>query len=124
MKWVLLAIWALMLTGCIIIDGDHDWHKDDQWREQQIHNVKTMSRLELDSDRASVIEVLGDPDFSEALIHEDDHYYILYYRTHRMESDGETTKDETTPLVFQNDRLIGWGNNSMTKSVLSLVKTP
>ncbi|MEX2498222.1 MAG: DUF3192 domain-containing protein [Wenzhouxiangellaceae bacterium] len=23
--------------------------------------------------------------------------------------DGETTRDETTPLVFANDELIGWG---------------
>jgi hypothetical protein len=34
----------------------------------------------------------------------------LFYRTQRKHSDGETTRDETTPLVFRDNRLIGWGD--------------
>ena len=34
---------------------------------------------------------------------------VLFYRTNHKHSDGETTRDETTPLVFRNDQLVGWG---------------
>jgi len=33
----------------------------------------------------------------------------LFYRTRRTEADGETSRDETTPLVFKNNELVGWG---------------
>jgi hypothetical protein len=35
---------------------------------------------------------------------------VLFYRTHRRDGDGVTTKDECTPLVFKNGLLIGWGD--------------
>jgi hypothetical protein len=42
-------------------------------------------------------------------------YQVLYYRTHRTHSDGETTKDETTPLVFKDSALIGWGMDALAR---------
>nr|WP_238946885.1 DUF3192 domain-containing protein [Seongchinamella unica] len=33
---------------------------------------------------------------------------VLFYRTERNKSDGATSRDETTLLVFRNDRLAGW----------------
>ena len=58
---------------------------------------------------------LGAPDFSEAFQHNDDNYRVLYYRTQHRHSDGDTTIDETTPLVFKNDHLIGWGEDILMK---------
>ena len=34
---------------------------------------------------------------------------VLFYRTNHKHSDSGTTRDETTPLVFRNDQLAGWG---------------
>jgi len=34
----------------------------------------------------------------------DDEYRVLYYRTQRLHADGDTTKDETTPLIFKNEK--------------------
>jgi hypothetical protein len=70
----------------------------------------------LNDSRQSVVEQLGAPDFSEAFSKKDDSYRVLFYRTQHEHSDGETTKDETTPLVFKNDRLIGWGQDALLAS--------
>ena len=65
----------------------------------------------------AVREQLGNPEFSEAIRREDQDYQVLRYRTHHRHSDGETTEDETTPLVFEDGVLIGWGE-SVVSSIL------
>lgn len=111
-----LCLAAASLSGCIIVDGDHhDWHKGSWSKEQELNN-KNISELQLNSSREEVVSLLGQPAFSEALIRDEDHYYVLYYRTHRVKSDGETTKNETTPLVFVNDQLIGWGRKALNEN--------
>jgi hypothetical protein len=56
------------------------------------------------------MESLGLPADSEAFTDGDDEVRVLFYRTQRRHSDGDTTRDETTPLVFRNDLLVGWGD--------------
>lgn len=114
MKTVLVGIAAaLMMTGCIIVDHDGDWSDDNSWEKRQRNNSQMISQLTLDSERGQVIDTLGAPDFSEAFSRSGVEYYVLYYRTHRVDSDGETTKSETTPLVFKQGRLIGWGDAAL-----------
>ena len=36
-------------------------------------------------------------------------YELLSYYTDRYKSDGKLTKEEMTPLIFENGKLIGWG---------------
>ena len=105
---------AVSLTGCVVIGGDHDWD-DNGWASRQKENRLFINELALDVKRSYVVDKLGAPNFSEAFVKDSDEYRILYYRTQRRQSDGETTKDETTPLVFKNDRLIGWGEGTLEK---------
>ena len=121
MKIILNTLAAILLTvslsGCIVVGGgdwDNDRHAD--WREHQRENLSIINQLELNDSRQSVLEQLGAPDFSEAFSKKDDSYRVLFYRTQHQHSDGETTKDETTPLVFKNDRLIGWGQDALIAS--------
>ncbi|HET8817399.1 MAG TPA: DUF3192 domain-containing protein, partial [Pseudidiomarina sp.] len=58
---------------------------------------------------------LGTPNFSELWTVDGDKYRVLYYRTHRVDSDGETTKDECTPLVFVNGSLVGTGDLAVSR---------
>ncbi|PHS20036.1 MAG: hypothetical protein COA86_01745 [Kangiella sp.] len=102
-----------ILSGCIIVTG-HD-SKAESWKTTQTQNRSLISDLELQSDRASIIAKLGTPNFSDAFIKGEDNYRILYYRTQHNKSDGETTKDETTPLVIKNDKLVGWGDALLNK---------
>jgi outer membrane protein assembly factor BamE (lipoprotein component of BamABCDE complex) len=105
---------AFTLSGCVIVAGEHGWddrNNDSHWEKQQKDNLEMISNLELMVDRTSVVEKLGVPSLSDAFVKGDDHYRVLYYRTKHTKSDGETTKDETTPLVFKNNQLIGWGHD-------------
>lgn len=102
---VLLA--ASLLPGCVVIGGEHTWN--DDWMEEQRRNSERISQLDIGMQRMDVMDRLGSPNFSEAYTRDDDEYRVLFYRTQRRHSDGETTRDETTPLIFRNNVLIGWG---------------
>ncbi|HBO12182.1 MAG TPA: hypothetical protein DD491_05290, partial [Halieaceae bacterium] len=52
---------------------------------------------------------LGTPADSEAFTRDGEEFRVLFYRTRHRHSDGETSRDETTPVVFRNDELVGWG---------------
>ena len=98
------------LSGCVIVggDGDMDW---EDWRHEQRENQAVISDLELGIARELVVDRLGTPAFSEAFTEDGHEYRVLFYRTQHRHSDGETSKDETTPLVFQDEQLIGWGES-------------
>ncbi|MBA3989069.1 DUF3192 domain-containing protein [Aliidiomarina maris] len=87
------------------------------WQEREIFNRKYISRLELGERKESVLRLLGPPDISEA--HESDQgdILVLFYRTQHVRSDGMTTRDETTPLIFREDRLLAWGESAYTRHV-------
>ena len=55
------------------------------------------------------------PDFTEVFAGADGEYRILRYRTHRTTSDGDTTRDETTALVFLSGRLVGVGGAAVAR---------
>ena len=106
---LMLAFAAVpFLSGCIVIGGEHGWDSGD-WKDEQVRNARVISHLEMGAERMDVMDRLGSPNFSEAFQREQDEYRVLFYRTERRHSDGYTTRDETTPLVFRNDVLIGWG---------------
>ena len=103
---------AIFLSGCIVI-GDRDNH--EEWRVEQRENREIISELELGTSRDRILILMGAPAFSEAFSKNGDDYQVLYYRTQHRHSDGDTTKDETTPLVFKNDRLTGWGEEALAR---------
>lgn len=104
----LAALLLAALGGCISINGEHNWD-DSDWKKDQELNRKIISELVIGTERANVLNRMGTPNFSEAFVKDEQSYSVLFYRTHHFESDGSTTKKETTPLVFKEDKLIGWG---------------
>jgi len=108
LKLSIIGALLASLGGCISINGTHHWD-DKDWKDTQETNRKIISELVIGAERSTVSMRLGTPNFSEAFVKEGEEYSILFYRTHHSESDGETKKDETTPLIFKNDKLIGWG---------------
>ncbi|MDQ7049963.1 MAG: DUF3192 domain-containing protein [Enterobacterales bacterium] len=101
------------LSGCIVVGGD-SWRDDEHWKQRQSQNRETIAALELGATRQSIVSQLGAPDLSEAFSRGQDQFRVLYYRTSHKHSDGNTTKDETTPLIFKNDLLVGWGNEALS----------
>ncbi|GGD66995.1 DUF3192 domain-containing protein [Lacimicrobium alkaliphilum] len=82
------------------------------WRDREQYNKVQMGKLELGTSRQQIIELMGAPDISEAKQIQDQQIQIMFYRTQHMESDGITTMNECTPLLFENDVLIAWGDGT------------
>jgi len=121
MKKLLSALSAglvvLSLAGCVVSvnDGDDGFHWGDDWQDRQEENRAAIAHLYIGMSRAEVEKRMGPPDFTEAYSHDGAEYHILHYRTRHRHSDGETTMDETTPLVFRDDSLMGWGDTLYQK---------
>ncbi len=116
-KLVMMTMIPLALTmgGCVIsIDGDGDGYHAD-WEDREYENRKSISNLALDLSHTQVTSMLGVPDFTEFHKSEDGNYMVLFYRTQRIKGDGITTKDECTPVVFKDEKLIGWGDATYRK---------
>ena len=99
---------TVMGTGCVYVNGEQI--DAGNWQEIQHTNREAISQLQLGSTTQAVKDKLGSPTDSEAFMKGDSEIRVLFYRTTHKHSDGETSRDETTPLVFENDSLIGWGN--------------
>jgi hypothetical protein len=84
------------------------------WEDRQAYNKRYISQLSLEQNvvRVDVIERLGSPDLTEAKQVQDNRYQVMFYRTQHQQSDGITTKDECTPLLFKDDKLVAWGDSA------------
>lgn len=120
-KKVLLTLpLALALSGCVVAIGDHegDWddNKSSSWKAEQNKNRTNITKLTLGQNRSEVLSQMGEPNITEAFTSSNGaSYQVLFYRTHHEHGDGQTTKDETTALVFENDKLIGWGEDALQR---------
>lgn len=104
----LITTLSLVATGCVFIDGKHV--NLDDWEETQQENRERISQLNVGMHRSAVVEELGAPSDSEAFQHNGEEVRVLFYRTQRKHSDGNTSRDETTPLIFKDELLVGWGS--------------
>ena len=112
----LTAPLVLTLPGCLIVTEKHasdtNQHSESE-REQR--NRAMIASLTMSTSLPLVREQLGVPDFSESVRIDGDDYQVLYYRTQRVKGDGLTTKDECTPLVFEDQQLIGSGQLALDR---------
>ncbi|MEI6858592.1 MAG: DUF3192 domain-containing protein [Shewanella sp.] len=108
----LMAMTSLSLSGCIlnIGDGESGWNGQESWKETQDINRGNLARLSLGMTRDQVTALMGTADFNEAYVEQDKKVHVLFYRTQHTKGDGKTTKDECTPVVINNNILVGWGN--------------
>jgi len=60
---------------------------------------------------------VNNPYRSEILQGADKTFEVLYYYTDKKSADGAVTDDELTPLVFDEGKLIGWGNSFLNANV-------
>lgn len=114
---VLLPL-SLTLSGCVVVvDGNKNngsSSSKSDWEKEEESNRKQIAALDTGEPLAFILQKMGTPDFDERLSKEDADYRILFYRTQRVKSDGLTTRDECTPLVFKDGILIGWGEHKLS----------
>lgn len=114
LKWVLIGLGSYMACVAAIMHFYQDDPNQMHWEDREALNRKYISQLSPGDQviKNTVIERLGSPDISEAKKVSDHGYQVLFYRTQHVTSDGITTRNECTPLLFKNDILIAWGESA------------
>lgn len=112
-KTIMMAALAVALSGCVIaVDGNHDYDDDSNWQKTQRYNMQQVNKLQLDMSADDIHTLMGKPDFTESFTKSGETVQVLFYRTHHDKSDGKTTKEECTPLIFKQNKLVGWGDKA------------
>ncbi len=74
-------------------------------------NLRKSANLRIGMTKAQVLETMGEPIRNETYCRPD----IWFYYINPLWYDGMPTLDECMPLVFKDDKLIGWGNDFYNK---------
>jgi len=117
---LICALSALLLSGCYISvrDDGSAWSREgDNWRQRQQRNQEAIDYLELGRSLGSVTDELGPADMTESFGRDGRTFRVLLYRTRLVREDGRTTRDETTPLVFVDGELVGWGESAVENAI-------
>ena len=84
-----------------------------QWDDREAYNRQFIGKLQIEKFTfEQAIQALGSPDITEAKKMSDANYQVMFYRTQHVKSDGITTQDECTALLFKNGVLNGIGNSA------------
>ncbi|KPZ67510.1 MULTISPECIES: DUF3192 domain-containing protein [Shewanella] len=86
--------------------------EDRSWQERQEFNHNMLSEINIGQPIENIRKLMGRADFTEAKATDNANFQIMFYRTHHVKSDGITTKDECTPLLFKDGKLIAWGQET------------
>lgn len=106
---------SLSLTGCVVAIGDHDrdGYSALSDNERQYDNRKYIAKLTLSTAMSTIQTDIGVPDFSETYDKNGETIQVLFYRTQRVHKDDLTTRDECTPLIFKQQKLVSWGDRAL-----------
>jgi len=112
---LVITISAILLSGCVIsIDDDYgDNDHNSSWSQIEKDNRNKISELSAGTAISTVRRKMGTPDFDELIVKSGKEHRVLFYRTQRMKGDGNTTKEECTPILFVNGELIGFGETAL-----------
>ncbi|QOL24541.1 DUF3192 domain-containing protein [Thalassotalea sp. LPB0316] len=110
----LVAPLVLGLSACSInIGGEDSYHSSKHGEEY--NNRQQIANLRVDTPYVEVVNRMGVAAFNETYEKNGETIQVLYYRTQRKHSDGMTTKDECTPLIFKGGLLKSWGDMALTQ---------
>ncbi len=107
-----LAVYGIFVL--LVISFYDDSPDKMQWEDREAYNRQFIAKLQLEQFTfEQAITELGSPDITEARKIADDKFQVMFYRTQHIKSDGITTQDECTFLLFVNGVLkeIGLGDN-------------
>lgn len=99
MKKILFCSLVALLSGCTSI---------------RTINKQNIQKLSVGMTKSQVIEIMGEP-LKDEVYHQENAWF---YYTQRRAADFVITRDECTPLVFDElDLLQGWGRDFYRKNV-------
>jgi hypothetical protein len=110
-RYLILGLGLYALIATLVIT----FYKDDPhamiWQDREAFNKRYIEKLKI-ADSATlnhVLDYLGSPDLTFAKRNGEQVWQVVFYRTQHKTSDGITTMDECTGLLFKNEQLILWG---------------
>jgi hypothetical protein len=120
MKKLLVLLLCLGLTGCASLSGI------------RIMNRQNLLKLSIGMTKQEALNVMGTRTFktyadgtinnpyrSEILSNKEGRVFeVVHYYTDVKSLDGVITDDELTPLIFDNGKLIGWGQSFLQDNIL------
>ena len=111
---ILLALAAYAVFVALVVTFYDDSPDQMKWKDREAYNRQFIAKVKLDTFTfEQALEQLGSPDITEARAVDEVNYQVMFYRTQHVKSDGITTQDECTFLLFVNGVLkeIGLGDN-------------
>lgn len=128
---ILLALTVYAIFVVLVITFYDDSPDQMKWDDKEAYNRQFIAKIKLDKFTfEQALTQLGSPNITEARTVDNVNYQVMFYRTQHVKSDGITTQDECTFLLFVNGMLkeIGLGDNypkqwGIIKSHLSIDKT-
>jgi hypothetical protein len=108
---IALAIYGVFVA--LVVNFYDDSPANMKWDDRESFNKQFIGKLTLDTFKfEQALEALGSPDITEAKKVVTDNYQVMFYRTHHVKSDGITTQDECTALLFKNGILTAIGKTA------------
>ena len=105
---IALAIYGVFVA--LVVNFYDDSPSDMEWGDRESYNKQYIGKLTLEKfNFEQAIEELGGPDITEAKKVDGNRFQVMFYRTQHMKSDGFTSQDECTALLFKNGSLIAIG---------------
>jgi hypothetical protein len=111
---IFLALAAYGIFVLLVMSFYDDSPDKMHWEDREAYNKQFIAKLQLEQFTfEQAIKELGSPDITEAKKVDNNKFQVMFYRTQHVKSDGITTQDECTFLLFINDVLkeIGLGDN-------------
>jgi hypothetical protein len=89
------------------------WNPEYEPRDSEIEDAKNnynLQRLQPWMTREDVYSIMGMPDsYAHYETVDRDYVAVFYYYTQTKVDDGAAAKNEVTPVVIRNGKLVGWG---------------
>ena len=110
---IIIALAIYGIFAALVINFYDDNPSNMQWEEREDYNRHFISKVQLNKfNFEEALEELGSPDITEAKRINNDNYQVMFYRTHHVKSDGITTQEECTALLFKNNLLVSTGKTA------------
>lgn len=102
----MMAVCCGVFSGCAaLVDPDTSLFAPHKW-DEIFRNRENLAKLQTKMTRDEVLEIMGEPIKGEVYCEDN----IWWYYTRTVWNDYMTTRDECTPVIFnQEDRVEGWG---------------
>lgn len=115
-RYILLGIGLYVALASLVIVFYQDDPATMNWQDREAFNNRFIDKLKAGQKLSSdtLLQQLGAPDLTFAKKRNEHVYQIFFYRTQHVKSDGITTQDECTGMLFKDGLLIAWGLGALT----------